>query len=105
MQRVSSKCLVSPALTAAAVCGLIALHAPDVRAQSYPDGTIKIVSMHPPGSVTDVLARPLAQSLTASLGQPVIVENRPGANGVIATGMVAKTPPDAYTLLITSGSH
>jgi tripartite-type tricarboxylate transporter receptor subunit TctC len=52
-----------------------------------------------------VLARPLAQQLNASLGQPVIVENRPGANGILATGMVAKAPADGYTLLITSGSH
>jgi putative tricarboxylic transport membrane protein len=75
------------------------------QAESYPTGPVKIISMHPPGSVTDVLARPLAQQLNASLGQPVIVENRPGANGILATGMVAKAPADGYTLLITSGSH
>ena len=74
-------------------------------AQDYPSNTIRIVSMHPAGSVTDVLARPLAQRLTASLKVPVIVENRPGANGIIATSYVAKTPADGYTLLITSGSH
>ena len=50
-------------------------------AQTYPDGPVRIISMHPPGSVTDVLARPLAQRMNASLSQPVIVENRPGANG------------------------
>jgi len=75
------------------------------RAETYPSGTVRIISMHPPGSVTDLLARPLAQLLTASLGQPIIVENRPGANGILATSFVAKAAPDAYTLLITSGSH
>jgi tripartite-type tricarboxylate transporter receptor subunit TctC len=75
------------------------------QAEPYPTGAVKIISMHPPGSVTDVLARPLAQALNASLGQPVIVENRPGANGILATGMVAKAPSDGYTILITSGSH
>ncbi len=74
-------------------------------ANDFPNNTIRIISMHPAGSVTDVLARPLAQRLTASLKVPVIVENRPGANGIIATGYVAKTPADGYTLLITSGSH
>jgi tripartite-type tricarboxylate transporter receptor subunit TctC len=75
------------------------------QAENYPDGTIKIISMHPPGSVTDLLARPLAQILNTELKQSVIVENRPGANGIIATGAVAKSEPDGYTLLITSGSH
>src|SRR3954465_9619358 len=55
------------------------------QAEPYPTGAVKIISRHPPGSVTDVLARPLAQALNASLGQPVIVENRPGANGILAT--------------------
>jgi tripartite-type tricarboxylate transporter receptor subunit TctC len=75
------------------------------QAEDYPTGAIKIISMHPPGSVTDLLARPLAQILNTELKQPVIVENRPGANGIIATSAVAKSPADAYTLLITSGSH
>src|SRR5262245_21288815 len=75
------------------------------QAQTYPSGPVRIISMHPPGSVTDVLARPLAQQLNATLGQPVVVENRPGANGILATGIVAKAPADGYTLLITSGSH
>jgi tripartite-type tricarboxylate transporter receptor subunit TctC len=74
-------------------------------AQDYPNNTIRIISMHPAGSVTDVLARPLAQRLTTSLKVPFIVENRPGANGIIATSYVAKAPADGYTLLITSGSH
>jgi tripartite-type tricarboxylate transporter receptor subunit TctC len=75
------------------------------QAQTYPTGPVRIISMHPPGSVTDVLARPLALQLNASLSQPVVVENRPGANGILATGLVAKAPADGYTLLITSGSH
>jgi tripartite-type tricarboxylate transporter receptor subunit TctC len=92
-------------LTSLAAVAVLVAGATAAQAQTYPSNTVKIISMHPPGSVTDVLARPLAQQLNASLGQPVIVENRPGANGILATGMVAKAPADGYTLLITSGSH
>jgi tripartite-type tricarboxylate transporter receptor subunit TctC len=88
-----------------AAVATMAVVATGVRAETYPDRAIRIVSMHPAGSVTDVLARPLAQKLNASLGQPVLVENKPGANGIIATSFVGKEPPDGYTILITSGSH
>jgi tripartite-type tricarboxylate transporter receptor subunit TctC len=88
--------------TLAIVAASLTSHA---RAQTYPDSAVKVSSMHPPGSVTDVLARPLARLLQISLGQPIVVENRPGANGILATQMVAKAPADGYTLLITSGSH
>ena len=60
---------------------------------------------HPPGIATDVLGRALAATLQHSLGQPVIVENRPGANGIVADGVIAKAPADGYTLLITTGAH
>jgi tripartite-type tricarboxylate transporter receptor subunit TctC len=88
-----------------AVFAVTSMISTGARANDYPDRAIRIISMHPPGSVTDVLARPLAQKLNTSLKQPVIVENRPGANGIIATSAVAKAPPDGYTILITSGSH
>jgi tripartite-type tricarboxylate transporter receptor subunit TctC len=83
----------------------VVLAATGASAENYPDRAIRIISMHPAGSVTDVLARPLARKLNASLGQPILVENKPGANGIIATSFVAKEAPDGYTLLITSGSH
>jgi tripartite-type tricarboxylate transporter receptor subunit TctC len=89
-----------------ALVGLCALAiAVPALADDYPNRSIKIVSPHPPGVATDVLGRALAVKLSADLGQPVVVENRPGANGIVADGVVAKAPPDGYTVLITSGAH
>ncbi|MBX9649826.1 MAG: tripartite tricarboxylate transporter substrate binding protein [Xanthobacteraceae bacterium] len=70
----------------------------------YPDRLIKIVQPFAAGGSTDVLARALAQKLSEYMGQPVIVESRPGANGIIGTQSVAKSPPDGYTILLTTGS-
>jgi len=82
-----------------------ALPAAGARAETYPDRTIRIVSPHPASVATDILGRALAQKLSESLRQPVIVENRPGANGIIAAGLIAKAAPDGYTLHITTGAH
>jgi putative tricarboxylic transport membrane protein len=75
------------------------------RADEYPSKVIKLVCPFPVGISTDIIARGLAQKLGERLGQTVIVENRPGANGIIAAGNVAKAAPDGYTFLITTGSH
>jgi tripartite-type tricarboxylate transporter receptor subunit TctC len=77
----------------------------DAWAQDYPSRVIRIVSPHPPGIATDVLGRALAQKLNEALGQPVIVENRPGANGIVAASLVAKADADGYTVHITAGTH
>jgi tripartite-type tricarboxylate transporter receptor subunit TctC len=69
-------------------------------AQEYPTKPIKIIVPLPPGGSNDVLARLLAQKLTESLGQPVVVENKPGAAGNIATDFVAKSAPDGYTIAV-----
>jgi tripartite-type tricarboxylate transporter receptor subunit TctC len=82
-----------------------ALIAAPAWAETYPERTIRIVSPHPASVATDILARALAQKLSESLGQSVIVENRPGANGIIAAGQIAKAAPDGYTLHITTGAH
>lgn len=73
-----------------------------VRAQApgYPDRTIKLVVGFAPGGSNDIIARILAEKLQASLGQPVIVENRPGAGGSTAAAYVKSLPPDGYNLLI-----
>jgi tripartite-type tricarboxylate transporter receptor subunit TctC len=75
-------------------------------AQAYPTkGPIRIVLGFPPGPL-DIVARPVAQKLESALGQTVVIENRPGANGAIASEQVARTEADGYTLLMgTSGTH
>ncbi|MDC7788345.1 tripartite tricarboxylate transporter substrate binding protein [Rhodoplanes sp. TEM] len=90
---------------AAALAMLLASVSADVARAEYPDKIIRIINPFPPGVSTDVLARGLAQKLTEYLGQSVIVESRPGANGILASTTVAKSEPDGYTMLLTTGSH
>jgi tripartite-type tricarboxylate transporter receptor subunit TctC len=72
-------------------------------AQTWPDKPIRLVVNFPPGGVADTLARNIGPSLSEALKQPVVIENRPGANGSIGADAVAKAPPDGYTFLVTSG--
>jgi tripartite-type tricarboxylate transporter receptor subunit TctC len=74
------------------------------HAQAYPTKNLRIVISYPPGGVSDLLARILAQKLQANLGQSVIVDNRPGGNFVIASDIVAKAPADGYTLYMVVDS-
>jgi len=72
----------------------------DVWAQAYPEKPIHIVAIFPAGGTADILARTIGDKLHQSWGQPVIVENRPGASGNIAAEAVAKSAPDGYTILL-----
>jgi tripartite-type tricarboxylate transporter receptor subunit TctC len=74
-------------------------------AQSYPNKPVRLVIAFAPGGGTDVLARMIMSALGDALGQPIVPDNRAGADGVIASEIVAKSPADGYTLLITSSSH
>jgi tripartite-type tricarboxylate transporter receptor subunit TctC len=75
-----------------------------VQAQDYPVKQVRLVLPFPPGGGSDIIARVVAQKLTGSLGQPVIVDNRAGASGNIAAEIVAKSPADGYTLLFGNSS-
>lgn len=76
-----------------------------VSARNYPDRPIRLVIGFPPGGAADILGRIAAQRLTDALGQQVVVDNRGGAGGLIATEIAAKGAPDGYTLLFTSIPH
>ncbi len=83
----------------------MALMAQPVAAQTYPSKPIKIVVPATPGGAIDLIARSLAEKLTVSLGQPVLVENKPGASNNLGADFVAKSAPDGYTLVIVASSH
>src|SRR5690349_9183665 len=74
------------------------------NAQSWPSRPVKIVVPFPAGGPTDVMTRALADKLASALGQPVVIDNKPGAGGTIGSDLVAKAPPDGYTLLMATGS-
>ncbi len=74
-------------------------------AQTYPAKLIKIVVPFPPGNTMDIQSRLIAPMLIERLGKPVVIENRPGAGGVLGMNLVAKTPPDGYTIGASQGGH
>ena len=85
----------------AKLCALALLvAAPLCGAQGYPTKPVRFVITYPPGGTTDFVGRPVAQKLSEFLGQPVVVDNRGGAGGVIGTMIVAQAPADGYTLLL-----
>ena len=83
---------------ACAVAALIALAGP-AQAQTYPTKPIRLIVPFPPGGGSDTMGRIIGQKLGERLGQQVVVDNRPGANGMIAMEMTAKSPPDGYTVV------
>ena len=85
-------------------CMVSSAHAAEADA-NYPNRAIRIVDVFVPGGPSDIIARLLAQKLTESLGQPVIVENRGSAGGIVGAEVAAKAPPDGYTLMVHSTSH
>jgi len=74
-------------------------------AERYPSRPVRLVIPYTPGGGTDLVGRVLAEGISQAIGQPVIVENKPGAGTIIGSEMVAKSPPDGYTLLLNTGAH
>ena len=87
-----------------AVAAAAMVLAPAATAQNYPARTIRLVVHSSPGGSSDILGRMIAQRLTESLGQQVVVENRAGASGIIGVEVAVKAPPDGYTILISQTS-
>jgi tripartite-type tricarboxylate transporter receptor subunit TctC len=81
------------------------LAATAAQGQTYPDKPIHVIVPFTAGSATDVVARAVAQAMSTRLGQPVVVDNKPGAGGTIGSSQVAKATPDGYTLLVNSSAH
>ena len=79
-------------------------NSPVLAQENWPNRPITMVIPFPPGGVADTVGRPVADALSRSLGQPVIVENRPGAGGGIGMAAVAKSKPDGYTILMALSS-
>jgi tripartite-type tricarboxylate transporter receptor subunit TctC len=92
--RLSWKLTVGACLAAAAASGL--------AQQPYPNRAVRMIVPLAPGGTTDILAHTMSTGLAATLGQPVVAENRSGAGGTVGTDVVAKSPPDGYTMLIIS---
>jgi tripartite-type tricarboxylate transporter receptor subunit TctC len=84
--------------------GLIAGHTAVAQAQTFPSKPLRIIVPFPPGGSADIMARVLAESMSKGLGQPVLVENRPGAGAVIGYEFAARAPADGHTMLIAQPS-
>ncbi len=88
-----------------AATAVLALAPTLASAQAYPTRAIKIIVPAPPGGAIDIIARVVGDKLATSMGQPVIVDNKPGASNNLGTDLLAKSPPDGYTIGIVGGSH
>jgi|RhiMethySRZTD1v2_1073278.scaffolds.fasta_scaffold41266_2 tripartite-type tricarboxylate transporter receptor subunit TctC len=84
---------------------LVAASVVNANAQTYPNKPIRLIVPFPPGGLNDTTARLLQPHLEKALGQPVVVDNRPAASGIVGTDAVAKAPPDGHTLLMVASSH
>src|SRR5688572_22116339 len=100
MKRMSAR-----SITGALAVALVSSYTTSAAAQAYPAKPIRVIVPSGAGGSVDTLARLVAQKMSASLGQQVVVENRSGSGGVIGTEIAARSAPDGYTLLMAYGSH
>ena len=87
-----------------ALLGAALLFSAAATAQSFPSKPIRAVVPFAAGSATDQIGRAFAEKMSATLGQPIVVDNKPGSNGMLGADIVAKAPPDGYTILIGTNS-
>jgi tripartite-type tricarboxylate transporter receptor subunit TctC len=94
----------TPSAILLALTAALTFAAPAAAQDAYPSRPVSLVVPFPPGGVADIVGRPVADAMSRSLGQPVVVENKPGAGGGIGMGYVAKAKPDGYTVLLALSS-
>lgn len=92
-------------LTVIAAALLAGFSLPAIAAESYPTRPVRMIIPSGAGGITDIIGRTIAPKLSESLGQQVVIDNRPGASGILGSGIVAKSTPDGYTLLMVFPSH
>lgn len=92
-------------LLATALLALAPLLAQAQRAGDYPNRPIRLIVAYPPGGPVDIVGRTIAQAMSESLGQQIVVDNRSGASGIVGSEVAAKSPADGYTLLLASSAH
>jgi tripartite-type tricarboxylate transporter receptor subunit TctC len=92
-------------LRTALAVALLTLAGTAFAAEPFPTKPVKILVPYPAGGAVDIVSRTLGQKLSEGWGQPVVIDNRPGAGGTIASQVVAKSPPDGYTLIVVASGH
>lgn len=93
------------AITSTVACAAALLPVAANAQGAYPNKPIRVIVPFSAGSTTDIIARAITEKLGASLGQPLIIDNRPGAGGTLGAAVVARSAPDGYTILVHSSSH
>ncbi len=101
MDQITRRSFVARVVSSGLVCGSLPATAQD----GYPNRSIRVVVPYSAGGNTDIITRDVMKELSARLGQPVIVDNKPGANSILGTDLVAKSTPDGYTLLVVIGAY